>query len=95
MEPDFLEPLIRVFQNNNQVGIAAPQINYYNQKNKIWTSGGKISKLRGSGFAYSDELDNGISKGSKIVSFVSGCCMLIDNEIFKKVGLFDDFFFFT
>lgn len=93
VEPDFLEPLIQVFQNNNQVGIAAPQINYYSQKNKIWTSGGKISKLRGSGFAYSDEIDNGIRKGNKVVSFVSGCCMLISNEIFKKVGLFDEIFF--
>jgi GT2 family glycosyltransferase len=93
VEPDFLESLLKVFGKNSKTGIVAPQINYYNQPNKIWTEGGRISRLRGSGFAYSDRFEDDGVKGDKIVNFVSGCCMLIKKEVFETVGLFDDFFF--
>ncbi len=93
VEPDFLEPLINVFHKHKNAGIAAPQINYYQKKNLIWTEGGTISKLRGSGFAYSDRADTIENNDDKIVGFVSGCCMLLRKDIIEKVGLFDEDFF--
>ena len=91
--PEFVEPLLKVFDRNDKAGIVAPQINYYDEPNKIWTAGGKISKFRGSGFAYSDHYDDGSKKDDKKVTFVSGCCMLIKKEVLEKVGLFDENFF--
>lgn len=93
VEPNFIEPLLEVFQKNSEAGIAAPQINYFTEPKKIWTEGGKISKIRGSGFAYSERNDYGKIMDDKEVSFVSGCCMLIKKEVFEKVGVFDDNFF--
>jgi GT2 family glycosyltransferase len=93
VEPNFIEPLLNLFDKFNDIGITAPQINYFNEPNKIWTSGGKINKLRGSGFAYSDKYDDGKSYENKNVTFVSGCCMLIRRSVLDKVGLFDDNFF--
>ena len=93
VEPDFLEPLINVLNSNNAIGISAPQINYYQDRRKIWTSGGKISRIRGSGFAYSDKFEDNKDKENKYVDFVSGCCMLIKREVFDKVGLFDEKYF--
>lgn len=93
VEPNFLEPLLAVFKKEKVAGIVAPQINYFYEPQKIWSSGGKISQLRGSGFANSDRIENQIKPNDKSVSFVSGCCMLIKKELFEKVGLFDDKFF--
>jgi hypothetical protein len=93
VEPNFIQPLLNIFEKNPNVGIAAPQINYFTEPKKVWTEGGRISKIRGSGFAYSERFDDGKIKGDKEVTFVSGCCMLIKKEIFEKVGVFDDNFF--
>jgi GT2 family glycosyltransferase len=93
VESNFLEPLLKTFEEERKVGIVAPQINYFNEPKKIWSAGGKISWLRGSGFAYSDEYEDGIEKDDMPAGFVSGCCMLAKKEIFETVGLFDDNFF--
>lgn len=93
VEPNFLNPLLKVFEEESNVGIVAPQINYFNEPQKIWSTGGNISRIRGSGFAYSDEYDFGLEKKDISVSFVSGCCMLIKKEVFENIGFFDDNFF--
>lgn len=87
---NFLDLLVEKFEHNNQIGIVAPQINFYDNPKKIWSGGGKISKIRGSGFIYSnsDQIKN-----SKEIDFVSGCCMLIKKDVFQKIGLFDENYF--
>jgi len=93
VEPNFLKPLLNAFEEDSKAGIVAPQINYFSEPKKIWSAGGKISRLRGSGFAYSDKYDDGLYKNDKSKDFVSGCCMLIKKDVFDEVGMFDDNFF--
>lgn len=93
VEPDFINHLLEVFNQHENVGIAAPLINYYYEPKKIWTEGGKISRIRGSGFANSDRLIERIRFDYKSVSFVSGCCMLIKTQILDEIGLFDENYF--
>lgn len=85
--------LLNKFNSKPNIGITAPQINYYYEPNKIWSAGGKISKIRGSGFAVSDILEEKTIRADKSVEFVSGCCMLIGREVFERVGLFDENYF--
>ena len=93
VEPFFLEVLLRKFETADNAGIVAPQINYYYEPEKVWSAGGKISRIRGSGFALTDKLETEFERIDKSVSFVSGCCMLIKKEVFQNVGLFDENFF--
>ena len=93
VEPNFIKPLLNIFEKKNKTGISAPQINYYNEPKRIWSKGGIISRIRGSGFAYSDQIEDRILIKNREVAFVSGCCMLIKSEVIKIVGLFDDKFF--
>jgi len=93
VNPDFLEILVNKFETENQAGIIAPRINYYDEPEKIWSEGGKVSRIRGSGFAYSDKLETEFKRVDRSVTFVSGCCMLIKSEVFLKIGLFDENYF--
>jgi GT2 family glycosyltransferase len=93
VEPDFLDILVNKSESDERAGIVAPRINYYDEPGKIWTEGGKISRIRGSGFAYSDKLETEADSSDKSVTFVSGCCMLIRREVLLKVGLFDENYF--
>jgi GT2 family glycosyltransferase len=93
VKPDFLEPLLKKFLGGKDIGIVAPMINYYDEPQRVWTVGGRISKIRGSGFADSNKLESKITYTDKEVDFVSGCCMLVKREVFHNVGLFDENYF--
>ncbi len=93
VESNFLSVLLDSFKLNEKLGIIAPQINYYNEPKKVWSAGGKISKIRGSGFAITNKLENELAQTDRYVEFVSGCCMLIKKEVFQTVGLFDENYF--
>lgn len=93
VEPNFISQLLRVFELDENTGIASPKINYYDSPDIVWSAGGRISKIRGSGFALGNIKSDSISEEIKEVSFVSGCCMLIKKEVFDKVGFLDDDFF--
>ncbi|HKI79994.1 MAG TPA: glycosyltransferase family 2 protein [Ignavibacteriaceae bacterium] len=93
VSPGFIEPLLSVFNKSENAGIVAPQINYYNNKKLIWSAGGKIDKMRGSGFAISDQYERENNKIEKSVGFVSGCCMLVKREVFEVIGIFDENYF--
>lgn len=93
VNPDFLEILLRKYETEEQCGVVAPRINYFNDPQKIWSDGGYISRIRGSGFAYSDKYETDVDQPDKLVSFVSGCCMLIGREVLSKVGMFDENYF--
>jgi GT2 family glycosyltransferase len=93
VNPDFLEILVSKYESTDKAGIVAPRINYFDVPQKIWSDGGYISRLRGSGFAYSDKLETEVDNSDKSVTFVSGCCMLISRDVSNKVGLFDENYF--
>lgn len=93
VNPDFLEILVRKMLTDERIGIVAPRINYYDEPQKIWSDGGRISSILGSGFANSDKIETEADRLDREVSFVSGCCMLIKCEVFLKVGLFDENYF--
>ena len=58
---NFLDPLVEKMLQDKQVGIVAPQINYYSEPSLVWSVGGKIKKIRASGFADSDKLESQLS----------------------------------
>jgi hypothetical protein len=91
----FLEPLLRSMENNKLVGIATPKINYATQQDIIWFAGGQFHPPRIFGSMIGmNEKDAGQWDTPRVVDYAVGCCMLIRREVFEKIGLLDEMFFF-
>jgi GT2 family glycosyltransferase len=94
VDPLCIELLLNELKENPYSGMAGPRIFYHKEPDKIWHSGGYFNRLK-TGVIVPEknklnvELDNKIKK----VSFLTGCCMLIKREVFKKTGFFDESYF--
>ncbi len=86
-----LEYLLQEIEKKPNIGAASGTIYYYPNKNKIWYAGGNLVYWRASAFTSykrpkpEDE--------SRIVSFLSGCSIIIRVKALQNVGLFDERYF--
>lgn len=102
-----LVQLIKVMENNQQVGIVSPKIffasgyefhkNRYkkNERGKVlWYAGGLIDWDNIiTTHRGIDEVDKGKYNQTEETGFCTGCCMLIKNTVLNKIGLFDEKYF--
>jgi hypothetical protein len=103
--PDFITDLISTLKTNPQYGIVAPLITYYDNSDIIWFRGGSFNKYtsitRHTDMNKDKRLFATRASAASTDShspafptqFITGCCMLIKTDIFKKVGLFDEQYF--
>ena len=85
----FIEKLLSGF--GKSVGIVGPAIQFHKSGKTLFDIGGMINTLF---FRTShEEVERITDVSSKIVDYVSGCCMLVKKEVFKKAGFFDGSFF--
>ncbi len=102
-----IEELIKVAETDKDIGVVGPKI-YFAKGHEfhkdrytaselgkvIWYAGGVMDWDNVLGFHRGvDEVDAGQYDRLEETQFVSGCCMLIKKELFKKVGLLDERYF--
>ena len=87
---DFLRLLLKTGKD-----IAAPVVKFKSKKGKwVYDYGGKVNWLTGrtkhleSNRYPTNEFKN------QTVDYVSGCCLMVKREVFDKIGLLDERFFF-
>ena len=90
----FLTELIKVGESNEKIGIVGPKIYFYDSPKKINSAGAKINFWTGNcppigGY----EIDTGQFNETKEVDYVSGCALLIKQEVIKKIGLLNPVYF--
>lgn len=90
---DTLQILTEFNENNPQYSVLTPLINYYNQREIVWCLGGKLTFTGRRHFYYYNQNEKKIYKKFKPVTFVTGCALYADIEIFKKFGLLTEKFF--
>jgi GT2 family glycosyltransferase len=97
VEPDFLEPLVQVLENDASAGVASPKIKFYHSQNKnivqyagstgisrFTTRGAKIGSFAPDRGQYDDVRETALGHGA---------AMMVPMEVIKKVGLMPDIFF--
>jgi len=90
VEPLFLNELVKTAKKNKRTGIVTGKIYYYENRKKLWFSGGQYN--RSNGKTSQVLFDNSVEE-EMIITFASGCLMLVSRECIQKVGLLDDNYF--
>lgn len=96
----WLDPILRVFNSDNNIGIIQPKLLDYNNRQRFEYSGaagGFIDRYgypfcRGRVFNHIED-DNGQYNDTKEILWASGACFFIKNSVYKKLNGFDDSFF--
>ncbi|SFU47792.1 glycosyltransferase family 2 protein [Pontibacter akesuensis] len=93
--PDFLEPLVELFENNSQAGIASPKIIFYGTDNVIQYAGSTginpwTGRSKGIG---SQETDMGQYNTSMQTALADGAAMMVPRRVIDQVGLMPEMYF--
>lgn len=103
----FLNKLFDYLEKNPQVGLVSPKIYFakgyeYHKKRYdprdlgkvIWYGGGKIDwNNMYCSHKLVDKVDKNIDQEISDTDFISGCCVLVKSEIFKKIGFLNEKYF--
>ncbi len=94
VEPDFLSALVEAAQADERCAIAGPLIYFFDERDLIWSAGGRLSRFftRGELVGYREK-DEGQYHFTEQVDYISGTCLLIKTEFIKKIGLISEDYF--
>lgn len=95
VDKDCIQYLVTEILKDPTIAITGPRIFYHSNPTKIWQGGGYFSYLKaGIVVPEKNRLVTKIDEKIKKVAFLTGCAMLIKSDIFKKIGIFDENYFF-
>lgn len=90
IENNTLSHMVKIINNNNNIGILGCRIHYYSNKDLIWFAGGNLVKYMGTA-KHVVKMQNGL----KYVTFLTGCCMMIPKKVIESLGsLSEDYFLY-
>jgi hypothetical protein len=96
VDPQFLEHMLATFDHHEDAGIVMPKIYYYaDATQRIWSAGARWRlfppsiKMIGAG-----SLDKPEYNIEREIDFAPSCCMLIDSQALRQIGLFDPGYYF-
>lgn len=106
-DPDFIKELINVSEINEKCGVVCPKIlfskgyEFHKDKYKdselgrvIWYAGGKMDWKNVIGVHRGvDEVDNHQFDTITQTELATGCCLLINKDVFEKIGDYDERYF--
>lgn len=93
VEENFICELIKPFEEYDNVGITTSKMMYYSEKNRVWFGGGHMDWTRFRGEHENYKLIDDFNDNIREITFATGCCMLIKNEVIKNVGLLPEEYF--
>lgn len=91
-DPTSISNLINVLESTADASVIIPKINYYDNRNECWNSGGSITKYYW--VKYDDNKNTDCFSRIKKISFATGCVFMIRSAVVKQVGYFSENVFF-
>ena len=89
-----LERLGAALDDDPRLGIVGPRIVFKDRPERIWAAGGRITYRQNLSLLIGHREPDGPSfQGTFEVDYVTGCVMLIRDEVFERAGLFEADYF--
>ncbi len=90
----FLTKLVEIGESKKEFGLLGPKIYFYDQKDKIWSAGGKINWLYNKAEMIGvNQIDKGQYNKIKETEYLTACCILVKKEAIQKIGLIPEEYF--
>ena len=87
VSPDFLQPLIEIAENNDNVGLLGGVITYCEEPDIIWWAGGSFNRFLDSSRLLDRESIHELKQQKPFeTEWVSGCMMMIPTHIYTRYG---------
>tara|TARA_Y100000385_G_C13104276_1_gene646558 strand:- start:3246 stop:4127 length:882 start_codon:yes stop_codon:yes gene_type:complete len=95
VEPDFIGPMVDVFDQNKEVGMVSPKILFFDPSNKLQYAGAKsISTWFGRGRKIGfGKMDGPKYDQSGETGLCNGACLMIRKEVVEDIGLLSEDYF--
>jgi GT2 family glycosyltransferase len=94
VEPDFLEPLVNLFVQNEKAGMASPKIIYHGTDLIQYAGSGGINPWTGRSITIGHlQKDKGQHNSSMQTELADGAAMMVPKSIIREVGLMPELFF--
>ncbi len=92
--PDAIGNLVQIMEDDENVGIAAPKILYFQKPNRIYSLGDRRYRYFPLPISIGkNQKDSGKFSGIIDFDYVTGCAMMIRTTCIENVGLFDTSYF--
>ena len=96
VEPDFLEPLVQAFKEDDTLGLVSPKIIFYHHKQEKllqYAGGTAVNYLKGTGhFLGYGETDTGKYQTSH-TELIHGAAVMVPRKLVKKISVWPDIYF--
>lgn len=94
VEPDFLEILVNYLDEHKEVGAVQPKIYFYHNKSLLWNGGSHFNKWTGiDSVEGTGKKSSSTSESLKSADWLTGCALLLRNDLIREVGLLDESLF--
>lgn len=101
VEMNFLEPLLQVLEENENVGAVQPLIYFHHDRALVWNAGTQFNPWTGvtktKGYEYQDQGQKLKSQASttsyQTIDWITGCAFMVKTKALQKVGLLYEPFF--
>lgn len=94
VEPDFLDILVNHLDEHPEVGAIQPKIYFCHDKTLLWNGGSHFNKWTGiDSVEGTGKKSSATSESLKNADWLTGCALLLRNDILPKVGLLDESLF--
>ncbi len=95
VEPNFLQPIIEIFNKCENIGVVSPKIKFFNRPNTIQYAGYPAMNpftLRMNAVG-EHKIDDGTYNKPVETQYAHGCAMMVSREVINKVGLMPEEYF--
>lgn len=90
VDPDMIREMVDVAEQDSSIGLLGPKIYYHHDPELLWYAGGRVNLVQGrlwhTGIR---EKDRGQYDQVSEVDYVTGCALMIRNEVAHRIGLID------
>lgn len=91
IEDDLISGLLRHLEQHPEAAAVQPRINWLHHKTAIWNGAGGYNAITGR--VYTDKKVSGRSGSFRKAKWLTGCCMLVRNDVLSATGAFNSRFF--